>query len=297
MVGIPTLSEVRANTLRRVRGLCMALERSNATPARFIEVFRAAALQAGAVARRLQGDIRPRSKEGHSPESEALSAADLASQDVLLLRLADAFPHAAVDAEEDTRTVRLFPPPAPEQPVIVVDPIDGSLNYLRGTRAYAVMAAWIAEGQYLASVVYFPAWRIMYWAEAHKGCYRQHDGGAPEPAAWTHLPRRILVPPRTPQAARRRLKALGYDVKVSRCSAVDSAAPALGKAVGSAGLLAPDRRRAIGFLLAREAGGSVVFPDGPWHLEDPEAGERKLGAHAVGDSEERARHILSAALG
>jgi len=275
----------------------MALERSDATPARFIEVFRAAALQAGAVARRLQGEIRPRSKEGDNPESEALSAADLASQDVLLLRLADAFPHAAVDAEEDTQTARLFPPPAPEQPLIVVDPIDGSLNYLRGAKAYAVMAAWIAGGQYLASVIYFPAWRIMYWAEAHKGCYRQRDGGTPEPAAWTNLPRRILVPPRTPQAARRRLQALGFDVKVSHCSAVDSAGPALGRAVGSAGLLAPDRRRAIGFLLACEAGGSVMFPDGPWHSGDPKVGARKLGAHAVADSEERARRILSAALG
>ena len=275
----------------------MTAERSNATPARFIEVFRAAALQAGAVARRLQGEIRSRSKRGHSPESEALSAADLACQDVLLLRLAEAFPDAAMDAEEDTQSARMFLPLAPKRPLIVVDPIDGSLNYLRGAKAYAVMAAWITDGRYLASVIYFPAWRVMYWAEAHKGSYRQRDGETPEPAAWTDLPSRILVPPRTPQAARGRLQAIGYDVEISRCSAVDATGPALGGAVGSASLLPPDRRRAIGFLLAREAGGSVMFPDGPWRLEDPEAGERNLDAHAVADSEERARLILAAALG
>ncbi len=261
---------------------------------KFVEVFRAAAAQAGAVARRLQGEVENVGKEGFScPEGEALSAADLAAQDVLLLRLAESFGDVAMDAEEDTQSVARFAPPDVAQPLVVVDPIDGSFNYLRGSKDYAVMGAWVEQARFDAVVLYYPAWRVTYWAIAGGGCYRCADGGRTERVHVAELPPRILVPPRTPRRLRERL-AEQYEVELSRCSAVDSAAPALGRGLGSVHLGDTDRRRAIGFLAVTEAGGAVLLADGPWQRRDPGVGVG-LGAYALADTPARAEQLLALA--
>jgi fructose-1,6-bisphosphatase/inositol monophosphatase family enzyme len=273
----------------------MAARRQGSRIEDFVSQFRAAALQAGAVARSLQGEVRRRSKPADGgPEGEAISAADIACQDVILLRLAERFADVALDAEEDSAAVGAFAAPSPGRPLLVLDPIDGTHNYLRGAREYAVMAAWIEHGFYQASVVHFPAYHVTYWATRGGGCWRQDDGGPAVPVSAAGPPRRLLVPPRTPRAARRRLGGLGYEVAVSRCSAVDAAVVALGEASAAVALMAPDRRRAIGFLLSVEAGGAVVFDHGPWAGEDPLGSGRSLEAHAVAATGEHAARLLAA---
>lgn len=270
------------------------MSREPARLERFVEVFAAAALQAGALARHLQGEVRHQRKEDQaSDESSALSAADLAAQDVLLLRLAEDFADLAIDAEEDTDTTALFAP-ADGRAVIVVDPIDGSFNYLRGSPEFAVMAAWIEDGTYRAAVIHYPRRAETFWAIAGAGCHRRVDRGGDRPVRIpAALPHRILVPPRTPGTIRRGAEALGYEVEVCRCSAIDSAAPAIGDAAGSVNAGPPDRRRSIGFLLVTEAGGEVVFADGPWAGRDPDAAD--LGAHAVAATPALARTLLATA--
>lgn len=266
---------------------------------RFVDVFWAAAQQAGAVARHLQGHVRDMGKEGSdSPESAALSVADLAAQDVVLLRLAEEFSDLAVDAEEDTEIVARFRPPARGRPLAVVDPIDGSLNYLDGSPDYAVMAAWIEDGRYTAAVVCFPAWRGTWWAVRGGGCHRRSAGGRDTPVLLRDraLPGCVLVPSSTPGDACARVQARGVSLETSRCSAVDAAAPVLGRALGSVYASNPDRRRAIGFLLVTEAGGSVRFADGPWDAVDPEASPDR-GACAVARDDALAQELLAAVRG
>lgn len=258
---------------------------------RFTSEFRAAARQAAAVAKRLQGEVRHRVKHGGSPEAEALSVADLACQDVLLLRLAETYAGAAMDAEEETGSVAAFAREGPGRPVIVVDPIDGTLNYLRGSRDYAVMGALIADGTFRASVIAYPAWGVTYWAILGGGCWRQADGGSVERVRIGDLPAVALVPPHPGEALVAGLRGLGLEAEPSRCSAVDAGAPAVGRARGSVQYGAPDRRRAIGFLLTTEAGGAVTFADGPWRGEDPKGAPR--GAHAVAATPELARRLVA----
>lgn len=277
----------------------MAPQVSSSAARRFVDVFWAAARQAGAVAQHLQGHVRDLGKEGSdSPESAALSVADLATQDVLLLRLAEAFPDLAVDAEEDTDIARSFPPPARDRPLVILDPIDGSLNYLDGSPDYAVMAAWIERGRYTAAVMHFPAWPATWWAVRGGGCHRRAPDGRDTPALLRdgELPRRVLVPSSTPADACACLQAGGLSLQTSRCSAVDAAAPVLGRALGSVYAGTPDRRRAIGFLLVTEAGGSVRFADGPWDASDPEAPPPR-GACAVAGDDALARSLLAAVRG
>jgi fructose-1,6-bisphosphatase/inositol monophosphatase family enzyme len=270
---------------------------SESTARRFVDVLCAAAWQAGAVAQHLQGHVQNVGKQGAgTPESDALSVADLATQDVLLLRLAESFAGVAVDAEEDTKIVQRFAPAAPHRPLIVLDPIDGSLNYLDGSPDYAVMGALIEHDRYVASVVHFPALDVTYWAVRGGGCHRRRLGIGDTPVTLGALPNTVLIPPRLDDAAQRRLASQGLTIEPSRCSAVDATAPVMGRALGSVHPGRADRRRAIGFLLVTEAGGCVRFADGVWEGEDPEA-SRPRGAHAVARDEQLARTLLDVMLG
>lgn len=239
-------------------------------PRHFIEVFRLAALQAGCVARHLQGKVRVEQKEGErTPEGAALTAVDLATQDVILHGFAEAFPGAAMDAEEDTPAVHLFDHPREGAPLIVLDPVDGTLNYTRGSDDYAVMGALIDAGRYQAALIHFPVYETTCWAVAGQGCFVERARGQPERVRLGELPDSILVAPGVPQSWRARLESLASDIVVSRCSAVDSSSPVLGRGRAAVSEKRADRRRALGFVLTVEAGGVVYFGDRRWELEDP----------------------------
>lgn len=237
----------------------------------FVDSFRLAAIQAGAVARHLQGKVRPERKHGDNDESEAVTAVDLATQDVILHALLAAIPDVAIDAEEDTPVVRRFPRERPGAPLVVVDPIDGTLNYIRGSKDYAVMGALISGGLYRAAVVYFPAHERMCWAVRGEGTYVADTGEGGGPVERIRAPALGLVTPWTRHGEADALASLGLEVSVSRCSAVDSSAPAIGRARAAISHDRADRRRAIPFLLTTEAGGAVRLGSHRWDGEDPKS--------------------------
>jgi myo-inositol-1(or 4)-monophosphatase len=238
---------------------------------RFLQAMLLAAEQAGAVALHLQGHVETQQKDGAgSPEAAAVSVADLATQDVLLLALHEALPHSAVDAEEETAAVGLFPPPAPDRPLAVLDPIDGSLNYLDLSPDFAVMAAWVEGGVYRAAVVHFPAWRETWWGLEGGGVWRRREGAPAQPVALpAPRPPALLVSTSLPPRSAAALGRLGLEIVPTRCSAVDSTGPLLGRARGSWIHGKPGRRRSIGFLLTHLAGGIVTIGGRRWRGEDP----------------------------
>jgi len=261
---------------------------------KFIDIFRIAALQAGSAARRLQGEVSLQTKRGQtSPEGSALTAVDLVAQDIVLHLLHAALPEVAIDAEEETETVQLFPPVEDGRPLVVLDPIDGTLNYARGSQNYAVMAGLINEGAYEAAVVHFPAWRQLFWARRHHGCWQQLDVDDSRQIRVKGTRPLLLVAPMVPKSRRSKLKDLGFEVRVSHCSAVDSSAPAIDQAAGALSVTGLGRRRAIGLLLTLEAGGVVKIGGRDWQGEDPLSVSVARGPTVVADSEDTARRILS----
>jgi len=157
------------------------------TPERFVEVFRLAALQAGQVARYLQGQVQNQEKAGETTaESAALTAVDLAAQDVILHQLWAEAPELRVDAEEDTELVSRFASAASDAPLVVIDPVDGTLNYTLGSQDYAVMGALLVRGFYEAAVVAFPAHGELYSAIRGAGAWVERKDGVPE---------RLVAPP------------------------------------------------------------------------------------------------------
>lgn len=237
---------------------------------RFIEVLRRCAIQAGHVARHLQGKVVVEEKAGEaSPEAAAVTAVDRATQDVILSGLIEEFPGIALDTEEDTACAHRFLGAAGEAPLVVLDPVDGTLNYTRGSTDYAVMGVLVTEQHYRAALIHFPAYAQTYWAIAGHGCTLQHGDGMPQRLRPQRPDDRIFVPPNAPLSWHERLRALAGQVEVSRCSAVCASAQATGRARAAVAPERADRRRAIGYLLSTEAGGAVYFGSQRWSLEDP----------------------------
>ena len=264
------------------------------TGLRFIDIFRLAALQAGCAADRLQGEVPLKQKPGHSsPEGSALTAVDLAAQDVILHLLHAALPEVAVDAEEDTETLRLFPKVDKHRPLVVVDPIDGTLNYAAGSTDYAVMGAFVQEGIYTAAVINFPARQQLFWAQRGGGCWQQTANNHARQVYLKGAPSKVNVTSHFPESWKSNLTEIGYQVQVSRCSAVDASAPASGRAAAAISLGKLGRRRAIGMLLTLEAGGVVKINGRDWQAKDPMSLSDRRGPVVVADSEKTADRILS----
>lgn len=263
------------------------------TPEHFVEVFRLAALQAGQVARYLQGQVEKREKAGElSAESAALTAVDLATQDVILHQLWAAAPHIRVDAEEDTELVARFHDAPSDAPLVVIDPVDGTLNYTLGSQDYAVMGALIVAGFYEAAVVEFPAHGELYAAIRGQGAWIERTLGVREPLAPPPPHDRVLVSPRVPDAAQARLRSAYSEVTVSRCSAVDACIVALGRGRAAVSEGRSDRRRAVGYLISAECGGVTWHGDRPWLYEDPETLPASSAPSITADSPDTARRVL-----
>jgi fructose-1,6-bisphosphatase/inositol monophosphatase family enzyme len=257
---------------------------------RFLRVLRLGVRQAGSVAAMLQGEIGLRSKPGaRSPESAALTRVDLAAQEVILQLLREEFPDVAVDAEEDTDLARLFPRQERGRPVIVIDPVDGTLNYARGSRDYAVMASLLQDGLQRAAVVHFPAWGRLFWARRNCGAWAEEPGRPPQRLRIGRLPDRVLVPPASYDRLEGPLRDAGLEAVLSRCSGVDATAPATGRGCGSVSLRPLDRRRAVGLLITAEAGGYVFLGRQPWLGEDPRTLAGEAGPPIAAGSEQLAR--------
>ncbi len=258
----------------------------------FVEAFALAATQAGAVARRLQKKVPAETKAGGTPEAEAVTAVDLAAQDVILHLLHRQLPGVAMDAEEETETLALFADGDPAHGLVVVDPVDGTLNYIRGSSDYAVMGALIRGGRYAAAVVHFPASGSTYWAVRDQGCYEGRPDGSRCLCKGGGAEELVFYTPDTPESWKVRLARAGARLELSRCSAVDSSAPAIGRARAALAPSRAGRRRSIGLFLTLEAGGAVRMGGRPWRGEDPVTLDPSLGPTVVADTEETADFLV-----
>lgn len=152
-------------------------------------VFRALALEAGAAIMKVRSrrDLGVETKSDDSPVTEADRAADKIIAD----GLAAAFPELAVITEEradshETRAAR----------VVIVDPLDGTKEFIRGRSDFTVNIALVQDGVPIRGVVYAPARARMFYTRA--------DGSSVEesgPFADTAGPRTALCVRRPDNAA------------------------------------------------------------------------------------------------
>ncbi|MDK8896127.1 histidinol-phosphatase [Corynebacterium sp. MSK006] len=108
------------------------------------------------------------------PDMTPVSDADLACEEALRERLTDARPADTVLGEEFGGT------PEMTGRQWVIDPIDGTKNYVRGVPVWATLIALLEDGEPVVGVVSAPALVRRWYASAGSGAWRSVNSGSPK---------------------------------------------------------------------------------------------------------------------
>ena len=232
----------------------------------FVSALAPALRQSASIARALEGRVANRPKAGEATAVKAaLTIADTASQEALLVPLLEHFPQVRLAAEEDTPSTILFAADGPE--LVVIDPIDGTLRFfLEGLGPYAVMIGLARERVYEAALVALPRDELYFDAVRGAGARIAERGSPPRAARAEATGKRVYVSHNVPDAARECLVRRGFEVR-SACGGAIAVAPLVPGAC--AGLRIAEQPEAdvsirgrIGLLIAAEAGALVRGEDG-----------------------------------
>lgn len=199
---------------------------------------------------------------------DPVTVADRAAESALAERLTALLPGSVVVAEEAVSADRelLGRLTAPE-PVWIIDPIDGTENYIRGNPRFCTLVALARHGQVLASWTHAPALGTTATATAGGGAFvdgrRVHV--APAPRGLRHLDVAVPLPKWCTAADQAQINALaGHRVSLSylETSGLDYVELASGRR--SAMVLNWEKcwDHAAGVLLHQEAGGVCITADG-----------------------------------
>lgn len=210
------------------------------------------------------------------PDGTPVTHMDRDADDRLREAIADAFPtHGLISEERDTVV------PDTEW-CWIVDPIDGTSNFLTGLPYWCVSVALTLGGQPVLAIVDAPMVGARYVAAAGDGAWRgQRRLAVAAPVDWRD-PRNGHVPVMLTTATVRRARPAGVRLnpRIMGSTALDLAVVAEGVAAASLALVPKVWDVAAGWLLLREAGGAVVTLEGA-PLLPLVAGEQHIGRTAV----------------
>ncbi len=136
-----------------------------------LEDITVAAAEAGeAILKIVEGGFEVESKEDRSP----VTIADRAAELIILAALAKAAPNVPVVAEEEVAAGRI---PAFDDCYFLVDPLDGTKEFIRGGDDYTVNIGLISNESPLLGVVFAPARGAIYGGIVGEGAWLQDSGG------------------------------------------------------------------------------------------------------------------------
>jgi len=234
-------------------------------PEAFVEDLWPAVRQAAAIARALEGRVANRPKSGErSDVKAALTVADTACQEALLVPLLRRFSDVRLEAEEDTESVHAFR--AERDALVVVDPIDGTLrSYLDRGGPYAVMAGLSLAGRFQAMVLALPREQIVMRAVEGGGVFVAKGDETPHRARVDAQGDTVLASYHLPDAVAGRIRERGWRI-AHGCGGAVAVAPLLSGVVGGIRVPSPrplSLRGRIGLLASQEAGARIAQARGP----------------------------------
>jgi len=267
-------------------------------PQRFVELLAPAVRRAAVITHALDGRVPNRPKRSEAtPTKAALTDADSAAQEAILVSLLEHFPGVGLRAEEDTPCVGRFP--ARESPVVVLDPIDSTLHsYLECAGPYSIMVGLCVDGRFDAALVALPREGLHFDAVRGVGARMARPRGEPRPQRAHAAGARVLVSHEAPPAVCDRLRERGFEVVFGSGGAI-SVAPLIPGV--RAGLRLPNSsggisiRGRIGLLISSEAGALIETEGGerfPSRIDQP---ARALLLAADPRDMEHLRYALEAA--
>ena len=178
-------------------------------------------------------------------------------------------PDAVFVGEESFETGGELPKVSALAKSFVIDPIDGTTNFIRGHRCSAVSIGYLEDGEPVVGVIYSPWQNEIFTAVKGGGAYRNGapirvSAGQPAPSALVLFgtsPYYADLRSRSLQVLDRLLPAIG-DFRRAGSAALDLAYVAAGRADGFLELRLSPWDYAAGSLLVTEAGGSITHTDG-----------------------------------
>lgn len=153
-----------------------------------LEIVRAAALEAGAAILEVYAQaIAVRQK----PDASPVTRADELAEAIILKRLAAATPDIPVIAEEKASALGV-PDAAPPR-FWLVDPLDGTREFIRRNGEFTVNIALVEGGDLVLGVVHVPVQAVTYAAAGPGTATRQDGIGMPQPIAARRVPIRGAI--------------------------------------------------------------------------------------------------------
>ena len=201
----------------------------------------------------------------HKGPSDFVTEADFAAQEVVKQAVLQAFPHHSVLGEEDQLTSDT---PSKTEYRWIVDPLDGTTNFVHGIPHYAVSLALEHNGELLVGAIFDPSLNECFTAAIGGGAMlngrpirTSNSDRLSEVIAGTGFPANLL--PDSPDL-------LVFNKALFRCQGVRRTGSAslnmCDVAAGRFGVLWGLSTKiwdiAAGVLLIREAGGVVTSPEG-----------------------------------
>ncbi|MGI6652538.1 MAG: inositol monophosphatase family protein [Christensenellales bacterium] len=204
-----------------------------------------------------QDDIVNHRKEGHA---NFVTETDMAVQEQLRTALSSVLPGSSFFAEEQVNN------PLTDAPTWVVDPIDGTTNFIRGRNSSAISVALLENKVPVLAVVYNPYADEMFTARIGQGAYMN---GAPIRVSDVPFSNALVLMGTTPYsdayAAATFRAAYAYrleaaDLRRSGSAAIDLCDVACGRAEIFYEMSLSPWDVAAGALLITEAGGTFDMP-------------------------------------
>ncbi len=113
-----------------------------------------------------------REKTNHTP----VTAADMASEHLIRTFLGEQFNYPILSEETADNPERLT-----AEYVWIVDPLDGTRDFIRGTGDFSILIGLIRNGKPVLGAIYLPTARALYCAELGRGAFRSTNNGELEP--------------------------------------------------------------------------------------------------------------------
>lgn len=121
-------------------------------------------------------------KQGISKKNiTPVTVADLKANIIICLSLRHLFPEYGICSEEtipcDEISRMTEEPWHKKRYVFMIDPLDGTKEFIKGTNDYTVNIALLENGLPVVGVTHLPAQNTTYWAVKNQGAYRQIGNG------------------------------------------------------------------------------------------------------------------------
>ena len=206
------------------------------------------------------GDFAVRGKR----DSTLVTDADERAEAIILAGLAELAPRHPVVAEEEVSAGRI--PEVDGGPFFLVDPLDGTREFVRRNGEFTVNIALIVECVPRLGVVHLPALDETYWCDARGHAWRSRNGAEPEAIRCRTAPEALVViASRSHRNAQTEAFLEGY--RVGEVISAGSSLKLCRIAEGSADLYPRLGRTmewdiAAGHAVLRAAGGTVRTLDG-----------------------------------